>query len=294
MRSRTFVVFQLSLGLLTWMACESFAQSVDEKNLVVMRVPGSREVFIVPPDRPHCFVRHLSLESFSCRNWKEIPNGKDGVWGASHEWPWHDDGTITCTGLAAPDVPYQLSMVPHETYIEIQVTVTNDGNLTFEDLYAHMCMDIRQNLLMYDPTMERTFVQIEGKRRAMAQTDVADSINGVMPAYFLKTVPPADRWLPDALRRYGWDISSDVVDSPVVAIASKDGGWVAGLWFEPVHYVIGNYRPPHHGCIHSEPSFGTLRPGQFSSVTGRLYICAGTIDEIWQQMTRDWLQVRDN
>lgn len=267
------------------------AQSANEQNLVVMFVPQSREAFITSPRRAHCFVRHLSLESFSCRNWTAVGDSNKGVWAVDHNWKRHNDGTITCTGQVTENVPYQLSMAPNLEFVEIRVSVTNNSVITFHDLYAHMCLHVRENPLMYDPSMERTFVQINNERIAMNQTDTADSIGGVMPAYFPRAVSPEDRWLPERLRSYGWAISGDVVDSPLAAIVSKDGRSVVGLWFEPFHYVIGNCRKPYHGCIHSEPSFGTLDPGQTASATGRLYVSNGTIEEVWKEMNDDWQQL---
>ncbi len=270
----------------------SSGETTDERNLAVMLHPSSRHVYVVPPDRPHCFVEHMAVEGFSCRNWKEIPDSGKGAWVPDRLWTWNDDGTLTCTGQVAENVPYRMTLSTTPKYIESNITVTNSGQLTFRDLYAHMCLNARRTRLLHDPDLHRTFVQIGEQRRAMAKTDTSRSLQGVMPMYFLSTVPAADRWMPDAQRDYGWAISEDVIESPLVAIQSTDCKWVAGMWFEPIHHVVGNSRNPPHGCVHSEPSFGTLEPGESASAVGRLYVQAGSIDDVWQQMTRDWQQAR--
>jgi len=269
-----------------------FGEKTDERNLSVMLHPSSRHVYVVPPDRPHCFVEHMAVEGFSCRNWREIPNSGKGAWVPDHKWTWNEDGTLTCTGQVAADVPYRMTLAPTPNYIETHITVTNNSQLTFRDLYAHMCLNARRTPLLYDPDLRRTFVQIGNQRRAMAKTDTSRSLQGVMPMYFLSTVPAADRWMPDSQRDYGWAISKDVIESPVVAIQSSDRKWVAGMWFEPIHHIVGNSRNPPHGCVHSEPSFGTLEAGESASAVGRLYVQAGSIDDVWKQMTRDWEQAR--
>ena len=267
----------------------------EERRLVVMPLLGSREVFIVPPARPHCFVRHLSLEGFACRNVQDVlpSQGEAGMWGSDHIWEWREDGTFGCKGTVAEGVTYALDMRPTDEMIDMHLLVSNQSNKTFQELYAHMCLDIRRNTFMYDPTLERTYVQVGTQCLPMHNTDVAKSLNGVMPVYFLKGTPPEKRWIPKGLRAYGWDISSTETDAPLVAITSRDGAWTTGEWFWPCQYVIGNYKKPYHGCIHSEPAFGTVEPGQSAAVRGRLYITKGKLEKVWARMTADWNQVRN-
>jgi hypothetical protein len=263
-----------------------------EHNLVVMPVPNEREVMIVPPRRPHCFVRHLNLEDFACRNWRDVPDSSRGLWGVDHHWEWREDGTIGCTGPVAPGVAYTLDIVPRPETLQMRLAVENRGDKTLEDLYGLMCLDVRRNSMMYDATLERSYVESGGGAVPMSRTDVAGSYNRVMPAYFLQGTSDAEKWLPEMLSSYGWAISRTELDSPLAAVVSHDGSWVAGLWFTPCKMVLGNAKPVHHGCVHSEPAFGTLAPGRSASATGRLYIAQGGLEQVWKRMREDWKAAR--
>ena len=263
-----------------------------EENLVVMPLLGTREVFVVPPARPHCFVRHLSLEGFGCRNWQVVPNAVEGVWATNHTWEWRDDGTFGCIGRVTEGVRYTLEIRPGTDLLDLRVTVQNFGKQTLKGLYAAMCVDIRRNVVMYDPTLERSYVSVSGRPVPMSQTDVAGSHGGVMPVYFLNETAPGDRWIPDASAAYGWRISATDLDSPLTAVASRDLHWFVGTWFWPCHSVTGNAKIPDHGCIHSNPAFGTLRPGKSATAVGRIYIVSGSLEKVWERMATDWRRAR--
>lgn len=284
--------FAASLAVPAVLRLDGAPAGTREDKLVVMPVPNEREVMIVPPGRPHCYVRHLNLEDFACRNWRDIPDSSRGLWGVDHHWEWREDGTIGCNGPVSPGVVYTLNVVPHPEFLDMQLAVENRGDKTLEDLFGLMCLDIRHNTLLYDATLSRSYVDVGGRPVPMSRTDVARSENGIMPAYFLKGTPAAERWLPEMLSSYGWAISTTELDSPHAAVVSQDGTWVAGLWFTPCKMVLGNAKPVHHGCVHSEPSFGTLTPGKSARASGRLYIARGGLEKVWKRMREDWKAAR--
>ena len=265
----------------------------DTNRLVVMPLLWSREVFVVPPGRPHCFVRHLSLEAFSCRNSRQVPAANMGSWAVDHQWEWKEDGTFGCTGTVAEGVTYLLDLTPQPDLLDVRVTVNNRSTITLEDLYAVMCLDVRRNTLMYDPSLNRTYVEVGGRLVSMSKTDLAKSYGGVMPTYFSRGTMAENRWIPEAMATYGWAISSMEIDSPIVAICSSDGTWTTGEWFCPCHHITGNCKQPFHDCIHSEPAFGTLGPGKSAAAVGRLYLSKGSLEKVWSRMADDWRQARE-
>jgi hypothetical protein len=281
----------LALGLGS-SALDAAVAAGDEKRLVVIPLLWSREVFVVPPERPHCFVRHLNLEGFTCANRKTVPGAEQGVWVTDHIWEWREDGTFACTGTVVEGAGFALELKPEQDFLDMRVTIRIQGTRTLEDLSGTMCLDIRRNTLMYDPSMKRTFVEVGGGPVPMSQTDVAGSLGGVMPTYFLKGTPPERRWISEGARAYGWSISKTEIDSPLVAVTSQDGAWTTGEWFWPCSRVTGNYKKPYHGCIHSEPAFGTLAPGGSATVVGRLYLMRGSLGTVWSRMAADFRRMQ--
>jgi hypothetical protein len=141
---------------------------------------------------------------------------------------------------------------------------------------------------LYDPPLARTYVSAGGRVVPMRETDIGKSPGGPMPVFFLRGTPPERRWIPEALPPYGWRISTRELDSPVAAVVSKDGAWVVGTWFWPCRHVAANQKVPYHGCIHSEPAFGTIAPGKSATAVGRLYLARGGLSEVWARMEADW------
>lgn len=266
----------------------SHTKGGEEEKLVVMPVLNSPSVFVVPPLRPHCFVHFLGLEGFGCRNWQVVPNAAKGVWSTSHNWDWKEDGTFGSAGRVAENIVYRFEMRPQTDMLEMRVTILNRGRETLEDLYCGMCVDIRRNGLMYDPALARSHVSVDGRPVPMNRTDVAGSHGGVMPVYFLRGTTAANRSLPEALTSYGWAVSPTEVDSPLTAVVSTDGTWTVGAWFWPCSNVTGNGKLPFYGCIHSNPTFGTVRPGTAATAVGRLYAARGGMQDVWTRMTTDW------
>jgi len=275
-------------------ACAAPRGGTDEQQLVVIPLLNSQEVFLVPPARPHCFVRHLSLEGFACKNWQVVSDAVQGTWVPNHNWEWREDGTFACMGRAAAGVRYTLEMRPGTDLVDIRVTVKNLGTKTLQDLFGGMCVDIRRNVLMYGPTLERAFVSAKGALVPMGHRQVAGSAHGVMSVFFLNGTPAEKRWIPEAWAAYGWGMSTIEIDSAVAAVVSTDGGWTVGVWFWPCQMVTGNSRLPWYGCIHSNPSFGTLVPGKSASAVGRIYIAKGGLQEIWTRMEADLHKAQRN
>ena len=269
----------------------------DECRLLVLPAEGQRDVFIVPPGRPHCYGRILALEGFFCRNWKSL-GWPEEVRSVDYHWVRQEDGSVTSTGQIKTGLDCQITMTPAPHYVSVTITVTNKTDKTCQDLVGVMCLNLRDNHAMFsaqaDPAgqeaMTRTYVQTQDRLKPASRTDIHRSgAGGVMPLYFLQE-PDLDHWMPNVLAGYGWVVSKDRLDLPLIAMLSRDGNWIAAEWFHPVHHVRANWMQPYHGCIHADPTFGTLKPGATAHAVGRLYLTPGPLNEAWPRMTRDYQQ----
>lgn len=82
-------------------------------------------------------------------------------------------------------------------------------------------------------------------------------------------------------------IAKGVADLPVVIVKSKiDGHLLALTWFEDTHSIIGN---PNHPCVHADPLFNDLKPGQTQTINGELIFFEGSVDE-FEKMFRKRLK----
>ena len=91
------------------------------------------------------------------RQLETVPGAGQGVWVTDHIWEWREDGTFACTGTVVEGAGYSLELKPEQDFLDVRVTISNQGSTTLEDLSGTMCLDIRRNTLMYDPAMKRTY-----------------------------------------------------------------------------------------------------------------------------------------
>ncbi|MEN8192122.1 MAG: hypothetical protein ABFS12_04865 [Bacteroidota bacterium] len=75
--------------------------------------------------------------------------------------------------------------------------------------------------------------------------------------------------------------NNSVSDLPVIVVKSKkEERLIATTWFDDTYTFIGN---PIHPCVHADPIFKNLKPGDSQTITGELIFFEGTIDEfeVW-------------
>ncbi len=98
---------------------------------------------------------------------------------------------------------------------------------------------------------------------------------------------PKKEWLPmlDSLNqspipngvRVGWLAGRQVADLPVIVVKSKIEGHLLGVtWFDATYSFIGN---PAHPCVHADPAFNNLKPGESQTINGELIFFEGSLEE---------------
>jgi len=69
--------------------------------------------------------------------------------------------------------------------------------------------------------------------------------------------------------RIGWRTKgTPLADLPIVLTASNQSArLVAMTWFSDTLSLVSN---PNHPCMHADPKFGDLQPGETGSIRGRI------------------------
>lgn len=76
--------------------------------------------------------------------------------------------------------------------------------------------------------------------------------------------------------RLGWRGGPPVADLPVIVTLSSEGKrLVAMTWYEHTYSLIHN---PRHPCMHADPFFPDLEPGQSHSIQGVLFFFDGELE----------------
>jgi hypothetical protein len=76
-----------------------------------------------------------------------------------------------------------------------------------------------------------------------------------------------------------WINSTNTFDEPLIALASRDGQWTAGLWFERAVWASSN-AGDDRACFHLFPLFGRIEPGASATVRGAFHLQRGSPEEL--------------
>jgi len=76
-----------------------------------------------------------------------------------------------------------------------------------------------------------------------------------------------------------WVNSTNTFDEPLFALASRDGQWTAGLWFERAVWASSN-AGDDRACFHLFPLFGRIEPGASATVRGAFDLQRGSPEEL--------------
>jgi hypothetical protein len=75
------------------------------------------------------------------------------------------------------------------------------------------------------------------------------------------------------------DLPGNTFDEPLIALASRDGQWTAGLWFERAAWASAN-AGDDRACFHLFPLFGRIEPGASATVRGAFHLRRGSPEEL--------------
>lgn len=84
--------------------------------------------------------------------------------------------------------------------------------------------------------------------------------------------------------RVGWLSGKQISDLPVIVVKSKiEGHLLAVSWYNNTYSFVGN---PKHPCVHADPYFNDLKPGEQQTIEGELIFFEGTLIE-FEKMFRE-------
>ncbi len=86
--------------------------------------------------------------------------------------------------------------------------------------------------------------------------------------------------------RVGWLDGDKISDLPVVVTKSKTEGHLIGFtWFADTYSFIVN---ENHPCVHADPVFNNLKPGESQEINGELIFFEGSLKEFEIMFRERW------
>jgi hypothetical protein len=115
----------------------------------------------------------------------------------------------------------------------------------------------------------------------LLDTGLEKSLGGEMPVYEIKGVEGPALWRDRVDNGYGWQLCKPVIDESLIALGSLDDKWVIGTAALPGYKTSFNTKGVNvHGCIHSEPFFLNVQPGETRTAKVRTFMFKGTPEEL--------------
>lgn len=143
-----------------------------------------------------------------------------------------------------------------EGTVNMELYARNDGAAIVSGLKMQTCAYLRELNEFDVKTWENKYIHVPG--RGWVCLREASKITEEKGKY-----------------RFGWRGGPAIADWPVMAVLSPENErLIAMTWGKDTYSLISN---PHHPCIHADPSFPDLAPGQTHAIHGQLWFFEGTL-----------------
>jgi len=142
--------------------------------------------------------------------------------------------------------------------VDMALWARNEDDIAIGDLKTQVCVYLPKALDFAAKTMDNKWVHVAGRGWTRYPEALASEVK-------------TGRW------RLGWRSGLPSCDVPLIATESGDGRrWLLTEWGDATYALTGN---PDHPCMHADPDWPDLEPGQQAEIAGRLYLHDGTLDE---------------
>ena len=193
-------------------------------------------------------------------------------------------GSTTLSGKALSPYPAEYSFILRPTTddaVNIAATLRNTGTERWNAAArCVLCLRFIRAPDFFDADMSRTFIHTAGE--FMAAKDTRSRKRHW--SHMLRS----EHWALLAQEdRAPYCQNSERADCSLIVRSSRDGRRHVGLAWDDTLDVSYNL-DEELNCIHSEPRFGELKPGESRTVKGTIYFFAGTREELYQRFADDY------
>lgn len=149
--------------------------------------------------------------------------------------------------------------------VSFEVTMTNLGTETQRFGPSLFCLQAGAVTVFHDFKGKRTFVRKDGRWV---------SVHEMQAAVF------------EEHRMCGYDVGREV-DHNLMAKVASDGAWVLGLALAGGKHVSCNHQL-WPSCIHANPDWSHVGPGESDTVRGNVYYFEGDLDALYERFREDF------
>ena len=162
--------------------------------------------------------------------------------------------------------------------VSLAMRIFNGGNTSLPVIRPLLCLQYGRlkGFPLDRGQFQHSFIMIRGKLTALSDLPTQNS-QTQFKGCVVKGCPQRDT----RAERQGGLIENDM-DLALSVVTSLDGSRKVILWWTPGKSMIANARIP---CIHADPYFGTLTPGQTAYAEGLLLFTESNLEPVIQNLT---------
>ena len=247
---------------------------------------------------PHQDERSVSIRHPAFSDWPFgyiIPENMGSDQGGLYEHlekseiRWHGPDQRGVIGYRGENdqVVFLVEMIPGDDSVQVNQTVHNKTNATWEHAYSFHCFTTCNTPPFKDFGMQRTFVHVADRgllttRQLLGENTSLGLCRMVHPGF------GRHGFIDDALgARPDVTTASQVADLPLMLITSEDDKWIVAVATHQAAFLFTN---GGNSCIHTCPYFGQVKPGQEKTTVSRIYIIQGDVETLRARYRKDFVQ----
>jgi len=172
-------------------------------------------------------------------------------------------------------------MVPARDYVDVEMTVRNQTEFLWHEVFAFNCLNPTGAPDFKDWTLERTYMSSQGKPLCLDRTQ---RVRGHVPTvgfYLPNRVQAGQESV--FVRGFGATSPDRTDGSWIVTLSQPAGAYLAAAVVEAA-FLFDNL---DRCCIHAAAGFGDLGPGQTGTTVSRFYLAKGTLDDFRKRWAAD-------
>jgi len=206
-------------------------------------------------------------------------NLKSGV-----EWRQQSGGVWKSNWRHDDLLAYQLTAAPTSDGISIDWTITNLTRNVWPYSAGTVCMRNQDAPLLFDSTLERTFLRKKGRWKAVRET-----VPQPGQFWFLPPGKEPCNLMRPLIEQGNWKLVDSVrPDEAIMAVRSRDEQWVLAQAWHEARYLIANTQTERkYACTDVCPYLGDIAPGQSVNVRGMIYYFRGNLEALANKYQAD-------
>jgi len=158
------------------------------------------------------------------------------------------------------------------------LTIGNRSNSTWSNVVAPVCLLLHASGKFQDPQWKRTFYRSDGKFLSYDGRET----DGGRDLFRMTLVKGQEMLVRSDDHRGKWGFTNSLSDDGIIGVVSQDGSTVLTTTWNPSHHLQANRRRTY-SCIHSNPFFGHLAPGESRTCRGYVLLIKGDIGRAWSE-----------